>query len=202
MYRKVTLGACLAAIVLFVPSLSPVVALASQPSATPAQAAAATVNATETPSGSFVFQPPSITISVGQSVTFKNTGQAPHTATADDNSWDSGNLDAGQSFTTPAFKTPGTVAYSCTYHKALGMVGTIVVTGAPQPGGATTPTTASSPSATVAALGNGLPPAPPSLPAPPSQKYFPKIAGLLLLVALLFVARGYMGMKKRLADKG
>ena len=207
MFRKLTLGASLAAMMVFVPSAG--LAAGSRP----AQASATTVNATETNNGStYVFQPDSITIKVGDKVTFKNTGQVPHTATDDDNSFDSSNLAAGDSYTTPAFTTAGTFTYSCIYHKTLGMVGTIIVTGASTGGGGTT--TTASPAASSAASPDASPaasPSPPSsgLPAPvaaqpppPSQKYFPKIAGILMVVALIAIGLGYLRMKRTMADKG
>lgn len=201
MYRKLMLGACLAAVVLFVPSTG----LAA--GALPSQAAANTVQATETAGGStFVFEPATITIKVGDTITFDNTGQAPHTATADDGSFDSGNLDAGAKFTTKPFTTPGTIPYSCTYHKALGMVGTIIVTGASTGGGtaspAASPAASPSPSPAASPAGSGLPVPAAAQPPPPSQKYFPKIAGILMVVALLAIAMGYLKMKRKMADKG
>jgi plastocyanin len=48
----------------------------------------------------------------------------PHTATASDGSFDSGNLNPGQSFSF-TFATPGSFPYVCQYH--AGMQGTIVV---------------------------------------------------------------------------
>ncbi len=73
-----------------------------------------------------VFVPEEITIAVGDSIEFQNTGRAPHTATAEDGSFDTGNLNAGQSRTI-SFSKAGTIEYICIYHEAIGMVGTIVV---------------------------------------------------------------------------
>ncbi len=134
----------------------------------------------------------------------KNTGKVPHTATADDGSWDSGNLNAGQDFTTPAITQPGTISYKCTYHASLGMVGKIVVTGA-----ATGPAASTSPSASASASPSptltgaaqfGISPSP-APTAPPSQKYFPKIAGAVVVLALLGIVLGYMKTARKLADK-
>lgn len=205
MYRKLMLGACLAAVVLLVPSAG--IAAGAGPS----QAAANTVQATETGGGAnFVFQPTTITIKVGDTITFDNTGQAPHTATADDGSFDSGNLDAGAKYTTKPFTTAGTIPYSCTYHKALGMVGTIVVTGASTGGPAASPGASpaaspgadASPAASPTPPSSGLPVPVAAQPAPPSQKYFPKIAGILMVVAVIAIGMGYLKMKRKMADKG
>ncbi|HWD08887.1 MAG TPA: hypothetical protein VHA57_07315, partial [Actinomycetota bacterium] len=46
-------------------------------------------------------------------------------------------------------------------------------------------------------------PSPTALPTPvPSQKYFPKIGGGLLVIALVGIAFGYIKTKRKLQDKG
>ena len=75
-----------------------------------------------------VFLPDTITVNVGDTVVFDNTGDLPHTAEASDGSWDSGNLDPGQTFSV-TFEEPGTVDYICAYHEVVGMLGTIEVAG-------------------------------------------------------------------------
>jgi LPXTG-motif cell wall-anchored protein len=80
----------------------------------------------------FKFEPKEITINVGDTITWKNDGAAPHTAEADDDSFDSGDLAAGASFS-QTFNTAGTFAYFCKYHGAAGgtgMAGTITVVAA------------------------------------------------------------------------
>ena len=72
----------------------------------------------------FGFEPASINIKVGESVTWTNTGAAPHTATADDGSFDSKNMANGATFT-QAFAKAGTFAYHCAIHPA--MKGTVTV---------------------------------------------------------------------------
>ena len=72
----------------------------------------------------FGFEPASINVKVGESVTWTNTGAAPHTATADDGSFDSKNLASGATFT-QAFAKAGTFAYHCAIHPA--MKGTVTV---------------------------------------------------------------------------
>jgi hypothetical protein len=67
-------------------------------------------------------------VKVGDTVVFDNTGDLPHTTEASDGSWDSGNLDPGQTFSV-TFEEPGTVDYKCVYHEVVGMVGTIEVAG-------------------------------------------------------------------------
>ena len=210
MFRKLMLGMYLASMVFLFPSTAlakapPAQAPGQAPHRAPAQAPGNTVEATETGGGaSFAFVPDTITIKTGDKVTFKNTGKVPHTATADAGSWDSGNLNAGQDFTTPAITQPGTISYKCTYHASLGMVGKIVVTGA-----ATGPAASTSPSASASASPSptltgaaqfGISPSP-APTAPPSQKYFPKIAGAVVVLALLGIVLGYMKTARKLADK-
>jgi plastocyanin len=72
----------------------------------------------------FAFEPSRATIEVGGKVTWKNQGQAPHTATADDDSFDTGTVDAGK-LAAETFKEAGTFSYICTIHPD--MKGTIEV---------------------------------------------------------------------------
>lgn len=200
MVRKLMLGLCLAAATFAFPSTA--VAKGNRPQTAPAQATGS-VDATEQGSN-FVFTPDTITVSQGGTVTFKNTGQAPHTATANDGSWDSSNLNPGDSFTTPPLTTVGTVQYKCTYHANLGMVGTINVVAASGKGGppAVTATVSPTPSPSPSFYGSGLP-SPQAAPTPPpSQKYFPKIGGALLVLLVLGLGLGYVKLKGKLNDKG
>jgi LPXTG-motif cell wall-anchored protein len=108
----------------------------------PAWAASHSVSAVD-----FSFSPGTLTISVGDSVTWTNNAQDPHTSTSDSGVWDSGTLNPGQSFTR-TFSSAGTFAYHCSFHQSLGMVGTIVVqssgTGGGTTGGSPLPNTGSS----------------------------------------------------------
>ncbi|HYK54053.1 MAG TPA: cupredoxin family copper-binding protein [Candidatus Eremiobacteraceae bacterium] len=79
----------------------------------------------------FAFNPSSLSVPVGGSVTFKNLDTASHTASDANGAWDSGNLDTGQSWTY-TFTKAGTYKIICKYHPS--MKGTIVVGGpAPSP---------------------------------------------------------------------
>lgn len=93
--------------------------------------------------------PATTTISVGDSVTWSNTSGVPHTATADDASFDTGNIADGASDAV-TFTTAGSFAYHCSIHAA--MTGTIVVQAA---GGATAPATDVLPTTAAAADGDG-----------------------------------------------
>lgn len=79
---------------------------------------------TEVAIESFAFSPATLTIAVGDTVTWTNNDSAAHTATADDDSFDSGSLNRGDSFS-HTFDEAGTYAYICTFHP--NMTGEIVV---------------------------------------------------------------------------
>src|SRR5215211_2747651 len=73
----------------------------------------------------FAFEPATLSVPVGATVTWTNTGSRPHTVTADDGSFDSGRLDPGEQFS-QTFDQPGTFTYHCGFHPE--MQGSIVVT--------------------------------------------------------------------------
>jgi plastocyanin len=73
----------------------------------------------------FAFEPATVTVTVGSTVTWTNAGSRPHTVTADDGSFDSGRLDPGEQFS-QVFDQPGTFTYFCGFHPD--MQGSIVVT--------------------------------------------------------------------------
>jgi plastocyanin len=75
------------------------------------------------------FDPDSVQVPVGTTVTWTHQGKSPHTITADNGSFDSGQLGQGDrySFT---FREPGLYPYHCIYHGAaggLGMAGVVQV---------------------------------------------------------------------------
>lgn len=72
----------------------------------------------------FAFQPVEITIHVGKSVEWENTGQFSHTATSDTGVWDSGFLAHNGKFSF-VFNTPGDYPYHCSLHP--GMTGIVHV---------------------------------------------------------------------------
>jgi plastocyanin len=131
--------------------------------ATPARVAHPAGDPTDTISD-FKFSPSSLTVHVGDTVTWNNVGPTPHTATANDGSFDTGTLSKGGS-ASHTFSQPGTFAYFCKLHPF--MHGTIVVLAATSSsssnggGGATgnsgsTPTTSSaSPATTTSSNGGG-----------------------------------------------
>jgi plastocyanin len=70
------------------------------------------------------FQPATVTVEVGDTVTWSNQDGVPHTATADDDSFDTGNI-AGGSSASQTFATAGSFPYHCEVHPT--MTGTVVV---------------------------------------------------------------------------
>ncbi len=88
-------------------------------------AAEETVAGTAVAIADFAFAPQELEVLTGTTVTWTNEDWAPHTATAEDGSIDSGRLDQGATFQ-HTFSEPGTYAYRCSFHP--GMAGTVVVT--------------------------------------------------------------------------
>jgi plastocyanin len=110
------------------------------------EAADTTVNMVDGPGDAtkvWKFEPAEITVPAGTNVIWRNTGDQPHTATADDGSFDSGNLSNGKAFSQVISKS---VTYKCTPHPW--MTGKITVSG-----GAATPTTVAPTTTTTAAAG-------------------------------------------------
>lgn len=66
----------------------------------------------------FEFSQAQLTVEAGTTVRWVNEGEAPHTVTADDGSFDSGRLQPGESFS-HTFQSPGTVAYHCEIHRDM-----------------------------------------------------------------------------------
>lgn len=70
------------------------------------------------------FDPQSITINVGESVTWTNEDSVAHTVVADNGEFESGELGNGETFSF-TFASAGTYPYTCTIHP--GMKGTVIV---------------------------------------------------------------------------
>jgi plastocyanin len=83
----------------------------------------------------FFFSPASTTIAVGDTVTWHNSGQATHNATADDGSFKTPDLNQGQS-ASHRFSTAGTFTYICTIHPNMhGTIRVLSATGSGSGGG-------------------------------------------------------------------
>jgi plastocyanin len=105
-------------------SIGLVAALLGAPASVLAQDAAPVISAQDDQ-----FVPAMTTLTAGTPLTWQNDGIEEHTITADDNAYDSGSLDPGQTFAL-TFDTPGTYAYYCSIHGGpggQGMAGIIVV---------------------------------------------------------------------------
>ncbi len=72
----------------------------------------------------FAFTPASVTVRVGQDVIWSHDEATGHTATGDNNEWDSGNLSEGKTFS-HTFGQPGKFTYHCAIHPS--MKGTVLV---------------------------------------------------------------------------
>jgi plastocyanin len=106
-------------------------ALAAFVSASAARAQDASVSIVD-----FAFDSPSITVEAGSTVTWTNVGNANHTVTADDGTFDSGTLGSGESFSF-TFATPGTYGYHCTIHPNMTAQVIVVAAGGNDTGGDT-----------------------------------------------------------------
>jgi plastocyanin len=82
----------------------------------------------------FAFQPASLTVTPGTTVTWTNNGATAHNITFTD--FNSGNVQPGQTYN-HVFATPGTYPYNCSIHPS--MTGTITVSAGTSGGTTTTP---------------------------------------------------------------
>lgn len=72
------------------------------------------------------FDPKTIAIQTGTTVTWSNSDTLTHTVTASNGAFDSGRLDPGKNFGY-TFNSPGTFDYACTIHPT--MKGQVIVSG-------------------------------------------------------------------------
>ena len=66
----------------------------------------------------FTYQPDPVTVQAGGKVIWQNQDAAPHTATADDGSWDTGTIEKGK-IGSETFKEPGTFSYYYKIHPTM-----------------------------------------------------------------------------------
>jgi plastocyanin len=123
------------------------VSAAATPVASPPSAAASAGETIVKMTNELRFAPASVTVTVGQTLTWVNASSLPHTTTDDPAKnpvaqahpeyaqlpagaapWDSGLLQPGESFS-QSFTVPGTYHYFCIPHVLSGMRGTITVQG-------------------------------------------------------------------------
>lgn len=63
----------------------------------------------------FLYEPEDVTVAAGSTITFVNQDKAPHTATADDSSFDTEKLAQGDEAEV-TFDEPGSYSYYCRFH--------------------------------------------------------------------------------------
>jgi len=73
----------------------------------------------------FAFDPATLTVTTGTTVTWTNDDTAAHTVTSDDGSWGSNSLAKGDSFSF-TFNEAGTFSYHCGVHPSMQATITIV----------------------------------------------------------------------------
>jgi plastocyanin len=66
----------------------------------------------------FTYEPDPVVVQAGGKVTWQNEDTAPHTATADDGSFDTGIVEKGK-LGSATFKEPGTFTYFCEIHPTM-----------------------------------------------------------------------------------
>jgi len=113
-------------------------AAAATPGATPAAAATHLIEMTD----ELKFDPAELTLKVGDTVTWRTVGAAPHTSTCDPDeannpeehvqlpegaeTWNSGFVNTDEEFSR-TFDVPGEYTYFCIPHEAAGMIGYLTV---------------------------------------------------------------------------
>jgi plastocyanin len=123
------------------------------------------------------FSPSTITINVGDTVTWKNTDTVVHTATSSTALWDSGFLAAGATFS-HTFTEAGTFNYTCTIHGFSGkvIVNAAATTSTTSP--PTTSTTSTTSTTTSSTTTTTLAPGQTFVDVPPGNPYFTAIQAL------------------------
>ena len=91
----------------------PATSAASAPTTTMTAAAAESTDKVDV--ADFAFDPQTISVKAGTEVTWTNSDDATHTATADDGSFDTGDLDKGDSKSV-TFDKAGSFTYYCRFH--------------------------------------------------------------------------------------
>lgn len=186
----------------------------------PVQAKTVTIETKE-----FKFVPPTGDLAVGDTVVFRNTGAAPHNAVASDGSFKTAIINSGSEESVQITKA-GSIPYVCTLHETVGMKATLTVAaaggppndGAPppgtnpggsDPGGVQVPPTPTAPPTPAESEAGGATDPSPSPTAgaeeeseelaaerPPTQKYFPFLALLMLLALGPMVGMSYRRLVK------
>jgi len=120
----VVLGGCSSSTPTTTPTTTPKTTPKTTPGTTPSTSSTTTSGAS-VKIIDFAFQPSTLTVSVGQEITWTNDGAVPHTVTADNGSFDSGQLQPGAQYK-HSFSAAGTYAYHCSVHPTQ-MTATVIV---------------------------------------------------------------------------
>jgi len=181
--------------------------------ALPAEAKTVTIETKE-----FKFVPPTASIAAGDTLVFSNTGATVHNAQAPDGSFKIDIINPGEKKSVVVTKS-GTIPYVCTFHETVGMKAVLTVAGAgavqPAPNAApgapaddASPGPAGSPAASTSEVKPApaaKPPAKPAAPVaaekPPTEKYFPKIGVLLMLLLAPLIGLSYRNRMKAVTAK-
>jgi len=107
------------------PGMSSMPGMGPMSSGPTSTAAAPPVAGTAVTITNFAFTPANLTVKVGETVTWTNKDEEPHTVVANDNSFHSPGMDANATYSF-TFTTPGTFDYICSIHPF--MHGTVAVT--------------------------------------------------------------------------
>jgi plastocyanin len=137
----------------------------------------------------FNFAPSSTTVHVGDTVTWTNNGQAPHTATANDGSFDTGTLQKGATGS-HTFTTAGRFAYYCTIHPFMKGTVTVLAAASSSPPASAAPPASSGGNPAPSGNSGSSAPSGPTLPATGSDVFGRLIGGFMLLGAGVGLRRG------------
>jgi LPXTG-motif cell wall-anchored protein len=149
----------------------------------------------------FTFAPATITINAGDTVTWNNNGPTPHSATANDGSFDTGILKKGQT-SSHTFNDAGTFSYFCKPHPF--MKATVVVQAAQAGGGGSSGSGSSDTSGSSGSSGASASQSDdggPSLPNTGSDSGAMLLLGGLMLLAGIGVHRRAAARKPRPAGR-
>lgn len=140
----------------------------------------------------FKFVPLEISVNVGDTIVFRNTGEAPHNAQADDGSFKIALINPGAEEKVVISKA-GTISYVCTFHRAQGMTGKIV---AQEAAGGALPAQSPAPAETAPeaeAEEEAQSDAEPQAAAKvPTEKYFPALGVGMLVLLMGALGLGYL----------
>ncbi|MGH2773721.1 MAG: cupredoxin domain-containing protein, partial [Actinomycetota bacterium] len=139
------------------------------------------------------FVPQTLDAAVGDTLVLKNTGKGLHNLVAKDGSFKSKDVTGGQETTVQITKA-GAISFVCTYHEALGMKGTLKVAAGGGSGNAPAAPAADEEKAEKESESSkatedekaeeekGEEDTEATAEKPPVEKYFPPVAGLLMLL--------------------